>query len=92
MTWWEKKAEKNHKIAKTIAKNHVKIIFFGNCFENMLKKRVRNMWWDGGRCHALAAWRVQTSSSVGTPPLLMALDTSRWDLVGDETCVAIGYA
>jgi hypothetical protein len=92
MTWWEKKAEKNHKIAKTIAKNHVKIIFFGNCFENMLKKRVRNMWWDGGRCHALAAWRVQTSSSVGTPPLLMALDTSRWDLVGDATCVAIGYA
>jgi len=50
------------------------------------------MWWDGGRCHALAAWHVQTSSSVGTPPLLMALDTSRWDLVGDETCVAIGYA
>jgi hypothetical protein len=56
----------------------------------MLKKKVRNIWWHGGRCHALAA--CATSSSVGTPPLLMALDTSRWDLVGDATCVAIGYA
>jgi hypothetical protein len=39
----EKSRKKNHKIAKQITKNHVKIIFFGNCFENMLKKKVRNI-------------------------------------------------
>jgi hypothetical protein len=90
MTWWEKKVEKKSQNSKTNHQKSCQNYIIWKLFWKYVGKKVRNIWWHRGRSHALAA--CATSSSVETPPLLMALDTSRWDLVGDATCVSTGYA